>query len=391
MRIGIDARFFGPASSGLGRYTSELIENLLALDSDLSLTLFLRNEGFGAFPGHDRVERVLFPYRWYTVSEQLRFPKVIRAAHLDLMHFPHFNVAIATPQPFVVTIHDLILHDFPTERATTLGPIQYWLKRQAYHFVIRRAVERAERILTISQFSKENIIRHFATSSERISVTYEGPSRLPASSETSAKVLDRFQIRPGFVFYVGNSYPHKNLEALLKAWLRVHAFRPDVQLVLAGKDDYFSQRLQRFAASLDFVLGRDVVFPGFLSDRDLAGFYQHAGLYVFPSLAEGFGLPGLEAMAHALPVAASRASCLPEIFGAAAAYFDPQRSDDIARVLLELLNDEHKLRSLRAAGKRQVANYSWRRLASETLTVYRSVVEENHGRKPSTVKKPIVR
>lgn len=384
MRIGIDARFFGPASGGLGRYTSELINNLLALDASVRLTLFLRPDGLGAFSEHPGVERVLFPFRWYTVAEQLRFPRVIRQANIDVMHFPHFNVPLASPRPFVVTIHDLILHDFPTERATTLGPLQYWMKRQAYHFVIRRAVERAEQVLTISQFSKENIIRHFGTPPDRITVTYEGPSRLPAVGDESSKVLDRFSVRPGYVLYVGNSYPHKNLETLLKAWLRVRSARPDLQLVLVGKDDYFSQRLQRYAASLDFILGRDVIFPGFLNDHDLASFYQHARLYVFPSLAEGFGLPGLEAMAHNVPVAASRASCLPEVFADAAAYFDPKRSEDIARVILDLVGDEHKMRSLREAGQRQVQKYSWRRLALETLTVYRSVVEENHGRKPTT-------
>lgn len=381
MHVGIDARFFGPSSSGLGRYTAELIDNLLALDANVRLTLFLRPEGYHVYANHPQVTRVLFPYRWYTLTEQLRFPPVLRRAQADVLHFPHFNVSVFSPQPFVVTVHDLILHDFPTERASTLSRTQYWLKRKAYHVVIRRAIERAARIITISEYSKQNLLRHFPISPRRVTVTYEGASDIasPASEQADQAVVAKYHLQPGYVLYVGNAYPHKNLEMLLRAWVRVRAANPRLVLVVAGKDDYFRQRLQAFAASLDLEPGREVVFPGFVPDADLGAFYRGAGLYVFPSLSEGFGLPGLEAMRCGLPVASSRSSCLPEVFGDAAVYFDPKRPDDMARVIVETLASPRQLAELRARGFVQVKKYSWRRLASETLAVYRSVVEVTNG------------
>lgn len=381
MRIGIDARFYGPSSTGLGRYTAELISHLLAHNPDLRLTLFVRRESWSAVPRDARVERVLFPHRWYSLAEQVLFPRVIRRAQLDLMHFPHFNVPLATPRPFIVTIHDLILHDFPTERATTLGPVQYWLKRQAYHLVIRRAVERAAQVITISNASADSLVRHFHLARERITVTYEGPSTLPVGVDQRPPAGFSVDSGSRFLLYVGNAYPHKNLEQLLRAFLIVRQRHPRTRLVLVCKDDYFSRRLKTFAVEIGLRPSSDTFVTGYVTDEELVWFYRHAAVYVFPSLAEGFGLPALEAMSLDLPVVASNASCLPEVLGDAALYFNPGSADDLAHVVGRVLSDERLRTFLVQRGKQRVARYSWERLASETLAVYRFVVTERgrHG------------
>ncbi len=380
MHIGLDARFYGPASTGLGRYTAELVRHLLPLGPSLRLTLFVLNREFD-LAGHPQVRTVVFPYRWYSAQEQLRFPSVIRRAGVDVMHFPHFNVPLAAPRPFVVTIHDLILHDFPTERATTLGPVQYWLKRRAYHWVIRRAVDRAERVLTITEHSAESLRRHFSISPGKITVTYEGSPSIVAVNDAAeiAAIKHRFGLPERFLFYVGNAYPHKNLEVLLEALKRLQRVDPELALVIGGKHDYFNRQLQQAVVHQGLRLGRDVLFPGFLTDRELAACYRLASLYVFPSLAEGFGLPPLEAMSFDLPVAASRASCLPEVLGDAALYFQPHDPAEIAHVIRQALTDTVLRRQLVEQGRKQITKYSWQRLASETLAVYRSVVEAKHA------------
>lgn len=381
MRVTVDARFFGPAGTGLGRYTAELVRNLLLVDPTVELTLIVLNASGPALPRDPRVRLVPFPVRWYSVAEQVQLPALLKRTSADLYHFPHFNVPLTAPRPFVVTVHDLILHEFPTDRATTLGPTRYRLKRLAYRFIIRQALARAERVLTVTQTSAEAIRRRFPQAAGKVVMTYEGPSDLqPPHDDGDDRALVRaLGVRPPFLLYVGNAYPHKNLELLLDALPVVRAQYPDVQLALVGATDFFHDRLRGTARAKGLRVGTEVVFPGFVSDRQLVALYRQASLYVFPSLAEGFGLPALEAMTFSLPVAAARASCLPEVLGDAAAYFDPYDPRAAAAVIARLLGPTDQRRTLIARGHAQVHRYSWRRLAAETLAVYRAVARQRPG------------
>jgi glycosyltransferase involved in cell wall biosynthesis len=172
-----------------------------------------------------------------------------------------------------------------------------------------------------------------------------------------------------FILYVGNAYPYKNLERLVESFDLLD--RPDYQLVLVGKKDYFYERLQTFIAQRGL---KNVIFTGFVSDGQLAWLYQHAAAYVFPSLSEGFGLPGLEAMAAGLPVISSNATCLPEVYGSAAHYFNPHDSADMATKIREVLDDDKLRQQLISAGQIRVKDFSWERMARETLEVYREVL-----------------
>ncbi|NIV04373.1 MAG: glycosyltransferase, partial [Calditrichae bacterium] len=151
---------------------------------------------------------------------------------------------------------------------------------------------------------------------------YEGLSRLGQEQtpepEKDMEFLACHNIKKPFLLYVGNSYPHKNLEALVRAFQRVLDVKPDCQLVLVGQRNYFSERLEEETRGLGLRVPKEINFTGYIDDRDLAKLYRSASLYVFPSLSEGFGLPPLEAMSFGLPVASSNASCLPEILGSAA-------------------------------------------------------------------------
>lgn len=374
MRIGIDARFYGPGvGTGLGRYTEQLLQELDRSTSEHDFVVFLRDDNFNLFqPRREhRFTKVRAPWRWYTVKEQLAFPGLLRRSRLDLMHFPHFNVPLLTAVPFIVTVHDLILNKFPTERATTLEPYLYWAKHAAYTLVIRQAIRRSRHVLAVSENTKRDIVETYRIPADRISVTYEGCDA-PGEQETAGLDLrQRFGITRPFIMYAGTSYPHKNLERLVDAAVALRQSGREIQVVLVGREDFFSKRLQAYTRRTVPPANRDtVVFTGYVDDRVLNALYASAQLYVFPSRYEGFGLPGLEAMARGLPVAAARASCLPEIYGPAAEYFDPEKTTDLVSTINRLLGDEQRCAELRSLGFAQVRKYSWRRMAEETLAVY---------------------
>lgn len=217
MRIGIDARFYGgEQSKGLGRYTQKLIEQLATADTPHEFVVFLQDESLEQWDlDAPHITPVSAPYNWYTVNEQIHMPRTIAKQKVDLMHFPHFNVPLLYRDPFIVTIHDLIVLRFPTMRATTLGPLLYTVKHNAGKAVMRHAAKKSQHILTVSEFSKEDIVDYFGVSPEKITVTYEAAEPVDTTHTTdqdAQRVCATYGIERPYLLYVGNAYPHKNLD-----------------------------------------------------------------------------------------------------------------------------------------------------------------------------------
>lgn len=380
MIIGIDARFYGSVGKGLGRYTAELIHALETLDQDNEYRIFLRRENFSEYePKNPRFRKVLADFRWYSFAEQFFFPWVIRRECCDLVHFPHFNVPVAYRSPFVVTIHDLILLHFPTVRATTLNPLWYRLKFLVYRAVIHNAVYRAKRVVTVSEFTKRDILTYYSIPESSVVVSYESAYpfclwETPESVHSLFLSLGMFSSRgilKPYALYVGNAYPHKNLDSLLDAFV---AFPdPDAKLILVGREDYFYAQIKRRA---HLMKAHSIVFAEAISDRQLDTLYRYARVYVFPSLYEGFGLPPIEAMAKGTPVVAARTSSLPEILGDAAYFYDPSRKGDLEEAILHVWQDESLRETLRKRGYARSALFSWDRMGVETLQVYREILTQ---------------
>ncbi len=373
MLIGIDARFFGPKAKGLGRYVQKLIEGLEQADRQNDYLVFLRPENFDEYqPQNSRFKKVLANWRWYSLGEQLFFPRQLYRYKIDLMHFTHFNAPIFYFKPYVVTIHDLILQRFSTAKNTLFGRLKYFGKNIGYKIVIRLVLARAKKIIAVSQFVKDDIIKSFGVAEEKISVVYEGAPDKIFNFQFSIFNLKKYGIQKPYLLYVGNAYPHKNLARLVSAFKILRDDnRPDLQLVLVGGEDYFYQQFKKANCDEKGVcFGGGVVFAGFVPDEELGVLYQNAGVYVFPSLCEGFGLPPLEAMAYGAPVVSSSATCLPEILGPAAYYFDAANAADMAAKINEVLTDENLRQKLIAQGFAQIKRYSWRRMAEETQKIY---------------------
>ncbi|MFH0852650.1 MAG: glycosyltransferase family 1 protein [bacterium] len=375
MRIGIDARFLGPKGKGLGRYTQKLIEGLEKIDHQNQYVIFLRRENWDDYHSvSSNFKKVLADYRWYSFAEQIFLPFKIYQQKIGLMHFPHFNVPVFYFGRFVVTVHDLILRHFKTRRASVLGPIGYWIKNAVYRMVIWLAVKRAQKIIAVSNYVKKDIIAAFGVAEDKVTLTYEGAPDKSFRFQVSGFRSD-YKIKKPYLLYVGNAYPHKNLERLIKAFeILAKKYNHDVQLVLVGEDDYFYRRLKQEAktsilASME-VLQR-IVFAGFVNDEGLERLYDGATLYVFPSLCEGFGLPPLEAMARGLPVVSSDKTCLPEILGDAAFYFNALNPESMAEKVDQVLSDNNLREWLISAGFGQIKKYSWQKMAEETLRIFR--------------------
>jgi glycosyltransferase involved in cell wall biosynthesis len=384
MRIGIDARFYGSLGKGLGRYTEKLIKYLERLDDGNEYVVFLRRENFEEYrPSAPRFRKELADYRWYSFEEQLLFPRLLRRHRFDLVHFPHFNIPVLYRGRFVVTIHDLILVRFPTLRATTLHPLWYRVKFAAYKLAIRRAVFGSRKILTVSEFTRRDLLDRYPVDPEKIAVAHEAaePFCHFQPPEEAYALFDRLGltvrveqaspdesshgiIRP-YLLYVGNAYPHKNLESLVEALRRSDI--PDMLLVLVGKEDYFYRRLRLAVEGKGM---ENVRFAGFVPDRELDSLYRRARAYVFPSLYEGFGLPPLEAMGKGTPVLASRTTSLPEVLGDAALYFDPSVEGSLEDALRRMWTDAGLGADLRKKGYRRWSRFSWEEMAKKTLETY---------------------
>ncbi len=383
-RIGIDARFYGPVGKGLGRYTQEIVDNIIKLDEVNEYVVFLTEANFDEFVCDGvRVKKVLAKVRWYTLKEQIIMPWLLAKAKLDLVHFPHFNVPIFYGGRFVVTIHDLILIKYPTVRATTLSPWLYWLKNWAYRLVIWLAVHRATEIIAVSEFTKQDILEHFSLSKDKIKVIYEGVANLAKGRDSlfdenhDKEVLLRYNIVKPFLLYVGNAYPHKNLERLLRVFDKIRSKQPALQVILVGEEDYFYERLKLTAQKMSLWQNKSnspVVFSGYVTDADLEVLFKKSLAYVFPSLYEGFGLPPLEAMAKGCAVVSSDRSSLPEILGEAALYFNPEDEIEMEAKIIEIISDKSLREQLIANGQKRVKFYSWWECARITRAVYQQAL-----------------
>jgi len=395
VRIGIDARFVGPAGTGLGKYTEKLIQNLVKIDSQNQYFIFLRKENWDYLKLGKNFKKILADVSWYSLIEQVTLPKIFRSQNLDLLHVPHFNVPIFYNPPgfnllglhersefkgeFIVTIHDLIHHQFAETSTTARNLLIFKAKRLAYRQVIAHAIKKSAKIIVPSKNIKEEVISTFRIDPSKVVVTYEAAEEEYFDNQKletrNPKLLNENHIKTPFMIYVGNAYPHKNLEKLLEAFkILTINHKPEtrnLKLTLVCSRDVFWQRLAKQVQ--DQKLNGRVIMTSYIPARELSVLFRQAKAYVFPSLSEGFGIPGLNAMAAKIPVVCSDILTLKEIYGDAALYFDPNDPEDIASKINQVVSDS-KIRSrLIDSGLQQVRKYSWQRMAKETLRVYESV------------------
>lgn len=357
MKIAIDARAM---SAGVGRYTRQLLEHLQEVDKDNQYIVLLQQDGFDKWrPKSANFTKQVADSPRYGLSEQWRFTKSLKKLDVDLVHFTEVNQPIFYRGAKVTTIHDLTMVDYKNIQG---NPLKYLAKYWGFRFVVWWVVKNSNHIITPSRYVKDQLVSRYRRDAQDITVIYDAATKLAAEPQPVSELADKT-----FLLYVGNAYPHKNLQHLVDAFAVLREHHPHLILVLAGKTDFFYNRLQRYVKEREIS---GIVFTGFLPDEQLAWLYQQAVAYVFPSLSEGFGLPGLEAMAHNLPVAAARATCLPEVYGDAAVYFDPCSIQDMAHKVSRLIDDQQLRKSLTDKGGERVERFSWQKTAEQTTAIY---------------------
>ena len=381
VKIGIDARFFGPESKGLGRYTQKLVEHLERIDHENDYVIFMTSENIDTYiPSNPRFQKVLADYKWYTFSEQIFFPWKLYKSKCDFVHFPHFNVPLLYFGRFLVTIHDLILVRYPTKKASTHNKILYWFKYLMYRIVIAAAVYRSESIFAVSNFTKNDILEHYKVSQEKIYVTLEAGSDIakalkPHNSSLGDDSVHSI-IKP-YLLYVGNAYPHKNVPLLVDSFEIFHSRHNSKEqvfhLVLVGREDYFYEKIQQDIAKRGL---KNIHILNTVSNEKLNDLYKNAHAFLFPSLYEGFGLPPLEACTYGLPVLSSSAACMPEILGDAVQYGDISSPKTFAAEIETIAFDETLRLRLRKRGPIQANKYSWKTMALSTHKVYKKQREK---------------
>ena len=374
MRIGIDARFLGRENSGLGRYTKNLLKWLQKIDKKNQYFIFLRHKAHQEFyPKNKNFKKIIADFIHYSLKEQLIFPFLLYRSKVDIIHFLHFNVPVLYFGQYIVTIHDLTKHTFLGTKTTTRFPIIYWFKQIAYYLVFWLTIKKAKKIITPTRYVKNEIIKTYKINKDKIAVIHEAvDSSFLAPLNLKQKINTEFflkhKITPPYIVYTGNLYLHKNVEIVfeaLKVFKKLH-------LVILCPRDVFTNRFKQIVNL--HKLKEKVIFIHLPSDREMKLVYQKAVALVQPSLSEGFGLTGLEAMASSLPVIVARSSCLPEIYEEAAIYFDPTNPSALAKkikLILKLTKPERE--KIIDRGVKQAQKYSWEKTAQLTLKVYQDI------------------
>ena len=371
----IDARESGTST---GRYIDKLIEylhKLPATHKQFQVTLLAKPHRLEYLAGiAPRFSLQSTDHKEFTFAEQFSLKEQIERLQPDLVFFPAVQQPVwlarrnanGLPIRVVTTMQDLTTLRF---RNPAKNPVVFTVKQQVYRWVNHRVARRSTLLITPSEFVKQDVVQFSGVSPDKITVTYEAADDLPKPAEPVASLKNK-----AFIMYLGRPTPHKNLERLVQAFAKLHADHPDLYLALAGKRDANYQRIADLATRQG--IGQ-VIFTDFISDRQLRWMYEHCQAYVFPSLSEGFGLPALEAMRHGAPVASSNATCLPEIYGPGAHYFDPLSVDDMAAKINDILTDPKLRHQLIKAGQKQAGHYSWRRMAEQSLEVFEKALKSN--------------
>ncbi|HEY8886534.1 MAG TPA: glycosyltransferase family 1 protein [Candidatus Microsaccharimonas sp.] len=359
--IAIDARII---NSTTGRYVERLLTYLQEIDHTNVYSVLVRakDENFWKPTAHNFMIKVA-DFDNYSFAEQTRFNSFLKKLSPDLVHFAMPQQPVFYKGKKVTTFHDLTL-------VKTYNSDKNWLvfhaKQLVGKSVFKKVAKESDHLIAISKFTKKELLEFTDTKDEDVTVIYE-------SSDVNRGASKSYKLPyKKYLLYVGQQSDYKNIKRLGDAHQKLLKTYPDLGLVLVGKKNASALTNETYFNKRGY---KNIIFTDFVEDTQLNWLYAHAAAYVFPSLMEGFGLPGLEAMGHGTPVISSDATCLPEIYGKAAHYFDPTSTDDIARAITEVLGNEKLQQKLTIDGYQQIKKYSWKKMAEQTLKVYENVLK----------------
>ncbi len=374
LKIAFDARFYNEA--GPGRYVKNLLSHLEELDYRNTYYVLLRTKSFNDYkPSKSNFVKVKADYSWYSFKEQTLFLLKILTLNPDILYVPHFNIPILYPKALITAVPDIIMHTFSTEKGTTLPKSYFKVKKFMYKLVTHWAMLRSKNIIVPSQATADDITTVFGQDiAKKLVIAPEGIDpdiNITNVCENRHELLTRLNISNTFILYVGSMYEHKNLLRLIDAYEIAINKGLNHRLVLAGKADLFSKRIEEYINKKG--LAQKILLPGQsgrLNDREMNTLRQSCQFYVFPSLKEGFSLTPLECMAFDKPCLISDIPCHREIYQNSVLYFDPFEINDIASKMLKLDGDVNLKEILVNKGREVLKDYSWSNTAQITLATF---------------------
>lgn len=378
MRIGIEAqRVFRKNKHGMDYVVLQEIKELQMMDTKNEYFVFVA-------PGDDRcledsknVHIIEIGGNFYPIWEQFTLPKAVKELDLDILHCTSNTAPIRCKIPLILTLHDIIFLEPRDKNNKSLYQNMGWLYRR---LVVPRILKKCQKIITVSNFEKNNIITRLGIPESRMAMIYNGYNEWFRPVQDEQYVYQKYIDNPGYFFFLGNTDPKKNTERTLIAYSKyLEKSSIKRKLLMADLDHEY----------LKGIVGRNhienitnnIVMPGYIINKDLPFIYNGAFAFLYTSLRESFGIPLLEAMACGTPVITSNTSSMPEIGGPNAILVNPENPDEIAEKMLQLENDEDFYSRQEQIGLERAKLFSWRLTAEQLLNVYESVYKHQRSSK----------
>jgi len=363
MHIAIDARII---NSTTGRYVERLVHYLQQIDTINQYTILVPTKDLNFFkPSNKNFTVQACDFKNYSLAEQFSFKTYLDKLNPDLVHFCMPQQPLGYKGTHVTTVHDLIL-------LNTYNSDKNWLmfhaKQLVGRYLFKKIGQTSEHILVPTNFTKNDYVSYAKIPESKVTVTYEGVDVFIDKLKNYNHPFKQY------ILYVGSQSDYKNIRRLGDAHQKLLATHPDLGLILVGKKNQAHLNVEKYFIEKDY---KNILYTGFVEDTERDWLFANCSAYIFPSLMEGFGLPGLEAMGYGAPVASSNATCLPEVYEDAAHYFDPRDTNDIARAINDILTNESLRNSLIKKGYAQVKKFSWERMAKQTHAVYMNATKKS--------------
>jgi len=373
MRIGIEAqRIFRKKKHGMDNAVLQIIKELQKIDARNEYYVFVA-------PGEDHCLKDTHNFhiietgsRIYALWEQYSLPKAAKQLNIDLLHCTSTTAPLYCSVPIVLTLHNIIFLEPRDRMNESIYQNMGWYYRK---MVVPKILKKCKRIITVSNFEKNNIVNTLGIPDEKIAMIHNGYTDWFKPLEDIESVYQKYIDDPDYFFFLGNTDPKKNTERTLIAYskyLEKSAYKR--KLLMADLDEQY----------LDYIIGRNkienirhmIVMPGYIENKDLPYIYNNAFAFLYPSLRESFGIPLLEAMACGTPVITSNTSSMPEIGGPNAILINPENPEEITEKMLQLENDQDFYSRQEEIGLHQASLFSWRQTAEQLLELYEEVYKE---------------
>ncbi len=358
MKIGVDGRDIGKEYlTGIGRYTLNFLKAMALTKEEMEIVVFL-NQKSDIDIKAPNINKKIINEKSTLIWDEIRLPGEIKKEGIGIFYSPYYKVSLFSRYPYIITIHDIIGFRYKYGFMSREIISNIFLKIK-----YKQIIKRAEKIVTVSNYSKKEIVDEFNIKEERVYVVTQAISDIfyPRNEDEVNMVRNKYSIKKPYLLYVGNYEPHKNVKNLVSAYLILpEEIKRKYSLVIVAKKE------RRYKNILKLVENeQNVKFIDFITDADLPALYSGAALFVFPSFMEGYGLPPLEAMKCGCPVISSNTASLPEVLGGAVLYFKPDNIVEIADKIGTVINDNAMKEELVSMGLKQAAKYNYRKMKED--------------------------